>query len=397
MENQIRIRNNLNKAVMYASFAFGFMSFILPIYTKRIGGNAMTIGGLFSIFSVVTLILRPIIGRGLDRFGRKRFFVSAFIFYAISMLLFSYSTNLLLLYLSRLVQAVGSSLMWISAYSIAIDIADPEKRGSAIGHVDGSYSKGAFYGSFIGFTMMATYPLLTSWSLTFKIYALFSLLAGYIAYRYIPETSTIESEKVVPIKNQLNSNFVKLLTVVFISSISSSMLSPLLMIYLQDRFTTDMATLATAFIPATLVYAFLPQRLGGFSDKVGRILPMVIGLISSGIISLCFAFNISLEMLIGLWVLESIAVVVAAPAQEALVADVTNKNVRGSAYGVYLFTASLGAVIGPLLGGWVYDAFGHATPFYLNGILLMLDALLVLVLFRNYSKNRTMTITNEIS
>ncbi|HBM75273.1 MAG TPA: hypothetical protein DD429_06925, partial [Clostridiaceae bacterium] len=84
----------------------------------------MAIGGLFSIFSVVTLILRPIIGRGVDIYGRRKFFISAFLLYAISMILFSYSTNIALLYISRLIQAMGNSFMWIPAYSIAIDIAD---------------------------------------------------------------------------------------------------------------------------------------------------------------------------------------------------------------------------------------------------------------------------------
>lgn len=47
MENKSSARNNLKTAIMLGSFAFGIMSFILPIYTKRIGGNALTIGGYF--------------------------------------------------------------------------------------------------------------------------------------------------------------------------------------------------------------------------------------------------------------------------------------------------------------------------------------------------------------
>jgi MFS transporter, DHA1 family, multidrug resistance protein len=46
----------------------------------------------------------------------------------------------------------------------------------------------------------------------------------------------------------------------------------------------------------------------------------------------------------------------------------------------------LGAAIGPLLGGWLYDSFGHTVPFYLNGIILLIDAFLVIVLFNNYKR-----------
>ncbi|WP_373000562.1 MFS transporter [Lutispora sp.] len=386
MENTSKIRYHLRTSIVLGSFAFGFMSFILPIYSKSIGGNALTIGGLFSIFSVVALILRPFIGRGIDRYGRKAFFVAAFLFYGISMLMFSYSTNVLSLYISRFIQAIGASFMWTSAYSIAIDIANEGKRGAAIGQVDGASSKGALYGAFIGFIVLSNFTLISGWSIVFKGYAVLSIIAGFIAYRFIPETKAAEIEQTESDNNKLNNNFMRLLLIVFISSISTSMLSPLLMIYLQDRFTADIGALATAFIPAAVVYAFLPSVLGGISDKFGRIMPMVIGLIGSGLVSLGFTHVYSIVILVILWVMESIGIVMASPAQEALVADIVGKNIRGSAYGLYLFVCSLGAVIGPLMGGWLYDSFGHAVPFYLNGAILLFDALLVVILFRSYKK-----------
>ena len=384
MENVSKIRYHLKTSIMLGSFAFGFMSFILPIYSKRIGGNALTIGGLFSIFSIVTLILRPFIGKAIDKYGRKIFFVIAFLFYGISMFLFSCSTNVISLYISRFVQAIGASFMWISAYSIAIDIANDEKRGVAIGQVDGASSKGALYGALIGFALLSNFTLMSGWSILFKGYAILSIVAGYIAYKYIPETKAISGEQTKFDNNRLNSNFTKLLLIVFISSISTSMLNPILMIYLQDRFTTNIGTLAAAFIPAAIVYAFLPSRLGGISDKHGRIMPMAIGLIGSGIVSLGFTHMHSIEVLVVLWVLESIGIVMASPAEEALVSDIVGRDIRGSAYGLYLFVSSLGAAIGPLVGGWLYDSFGHVIPFYLNGIILLSDALLVLILFKNY-------------
>lgn len=386
MESEIKnkINYNLKRSIIFGSFAFGFMSFILPIYTKEIGGNALSIGGLFSIFSIVTLILRPLIGRGLDIYGRKKFFVSSFIFYAISMILFSYATNTILLYASRCIQAIGSSLMWISAYSMATDISDNKEIGSSIGKVDSAYTKGSLYGSIIGFTILGNFTLLSGWSIIFKVYAVSSIVAGYIAYKYIPETFQIDIEKNEKFDRKSNHNFNKLLVIVFISSISSSMLSPLLMIYLQDRFTTNIKILALAFIPATLVYAFLPQIFGGISDKIGWIPPMIIGLVISSIVSFGFTSASSIKILIILWVLESIGLVMSSPAEESLVSDIVNKNIRGYAYGIYLAIASLGSAIGPLIGGWLYDSFGHVLPFYINGVMLLLNAILIGVLFKNY-------------
>lgn len=387
IENLSKSRHELQTVVMLGSFAFGFMSFVLPIYSKKIGGDALSIGGLFSIFSLVTLLLRPLIGKGTDKYGRKVFFVAAFFFYGFSMFLFSYSTNIFTLYISRFVQAIGASLMWISAYSIAIDSAEDGKRGAAIGLVDGASSKGSFYGALIGFTIMGYFTLMSGWSILFKGYGILSIAAGYIAYRYIPETKSSIFTPADCGSNELNQGFVKLLVIVFFSAISISMVSPLLMIYLQEKFTTDVAELAVAFVPAAVVYAFLPGKLGKLSDKYGRIMPLVIGLIASGIVSLCFPGVHSIRLLVVLWVLESVGVVLASPAEKALVADMAGENIRGSAYGMYLFVASLGAVIGPLMGGWLYDSFGYAFPFYVNGITLLLDAILAIILLGRYGKN----------
>ncbi len=391
MEGRSQIKSDLLKTVMLGSFAFGIMPFILPIYSKTIGGNAMAIGGLFSVFSVVSILFRPFVGRGLDRFGRKKFLVIAFFIYAISMLLFSYSTSLALLYVSRVVQAVGASFMWISAYSITMDITEQKKRGEAIGSVDGASSRGALYGAIIGFVLLSQMALMSGWNLLFKGFAILSVIAGVLAYRYIPETKKQLGAEYTQQTSVISRDFRKLLSVVFITALSTSMLSPILMIYLQDRFSENIGTLATAYIPAALVYVLLPSRLGSFSDKYGRIIPMVIGLIGSGIVSLGLPHSESITVLALLWVLESIGIAMASPAEEALVADIAGNDIRGAAYGWYLFASSLGASLGPLIGGWLYDSYGHVVPFELNGVILLVNGWLVMILFRKTKWYKTST------
>jgi len=52
------------------------------------------------------------------------------------------------------------------------------------------------------------------------------------------------------------------------------------------------------------------------------------------------------------------------------VADLTGGDQRGRAYGLYTLAAGLGAALGPLLGGWLYEAIGPHAPFFANGIVL---------------------------
>ena len=68
--------------VFLGSAPFVFINFGLPIYARALDANAVTIGGMYTAFMLTMLLVRPIVGWALDRFGRKWFFACAFLFYA---------------------------------------------------------------------------------------------------------------------------------------------------------------------------------------------------------------------------------------------------------------------------------------------------------------------------
>jgi MFS family permease len=78
-----------------------------------------------------------------------------------------------------------------------------------------------------------------------------------------------------------------------------------------------------------------------------------------------------LVWVIVLWTLKTLGLAAAMPPQKALISDLTEHAQRGAGYGLSTFAASLGATVGPLLGGWVYDSVGHSTPFVLAGIIFL--------------------------
>ncbi len=375
----------LRWAVLLGSLSFGILQFALPIYARQLGANAFDIGGIFAAFAAMITIARPLVGWGIDRWGRKVFLTASFVFYAFSMLLFGLAQSVGLLYAARLVQGIGSSLLWIPAYTTATELA-AHGWGRSVGSIDMASSRGGFFGTFIGFTIIFSASgffglgFAFGWHWTFLIYAVAALLSAGMVWRGVPETrsnaaSPSDSSSVLDRRFLL-----RLMLIVFLTGASSSMISPLLMIFLQDHFTTSIPALATAFIPAAIAYSYLPGRLGGLSDRFGRAPLMAVGLIGAGIVSLGMPATPSLLFLAALWVLEAVGLSAASPAEAALVADLAGRDVRGRGYGLYMFASGLGFTLGPLIGGWLYDAAGHAVPFYVNGVILFLGAALVLLL-----------------
>jgi MFS family permease len=361
--------------------AFVFLEFALPIFGRELDATAIQIGGLFSIWALAVAAIRPFVGIGLDRFGRKLFFVFASICFAASMIVFALAKDLWGLFGGQLLRGLGSSMMWISAYTIATDISGSNHRGGAVGHVDEASARGQLYGGISGFVLFSLLPEDISWPVIFGGYALMAALGVYLGWKHVPETKPTEV-LIGAQEGRLSKDLYKLMAIVFVTAASRTMIRPIFLIFLLDRFQPSIIIMVLAIIPAGIVAGFLPSRLGKLSDRFGRTGLMGIGLLASGVLSFFLPLLPSLIWVSLLWTIETVGWSVAAPAEEAMVADLTGKRVRGRGYGLYTLATSLGAIAGPLMGGWVYDAIGEQVPFFLNGIVLLCGAILVPILLR---------------
>jgi DHA1 family multidrug resistance protein-like MFS transporter len=370
--------------VLLGSLALTLLPFLLPIYAKHLGASALGIGGLFTIAQFMLILCRPAIGWALDRCGRRVFFIAGIACYTGAMGLFALASSLTMLYLAQLVQGLSTALIWTSAYTMATELAPPAQQGQVIGSIDEYSSRGALLGIAITVVLLSWLSLPTAWHLVFLSYALLAVGGLWLAGMQLPETRpphSILAERQPLVWRPL----VQVMAIVFVSQLCIAMIRPVFLIFLQDYFTTDVRLLALAFIPGTLIDSFLPSRLGGLSDRFGRAPLIVAGLTWTGLCSLLIPGLPHLAWLIIFWTLKTLGLAMAIPPQKALISDLTAHAKRGTGYGLYTFTASVGAAVGPLLGGWLYDAVGRAVPFYLTGIVLLASCGWAFLLLRRIS------------
>ena len=171
-----------------------------------------------------------------------------------------------------------------------------------------------------------------------------------------------------------------LLLVTAVTGAAWAMLEPVMMIFLQERLTSDITDLALATLPAAMVWALLPARLGRLADRFGRKPLMILGMSAAALTSFLIPGLNSLGALAALWAFQALCYAAGDPAEQALVADLTGNDQRGRAYGIYSMAAGVGAMFGPLVGGWLYQSVGQAAPFYANGLVLA-GCTLALLLF----------------
>ena len=138
---------------------------------------------------------------------------------------------------------------------------------------------------------------------------------------------------------------------------------------------------AIGFIVAasTLTGVFLKWPAGALSDIYDRRWLLLLGLLAFALPPFCYQFVSDVGWLIALRFAHGMATAVFAPIALAVVADL-RREARGAAYGSYTAATQAGAMLGPVLGGWLVVSAGFPVAFLtagsLGGIALLLFLLM---------------------
>lgn len=371
MDSLVAVRRSL----FWVSAPIFFINFALPVKSKELGASAFEVGGLFSLFTLSLLLFRPLVGYALDHYGRRWFFCLSLGLYALAYFGYTLASDIHLMYAARFLQGVGAALLLLSVDAITTDLTGQHDRATALGKNLEAQTRSTFVGATLGFGLVAALPAL-GWTISFAIFTALALFAFWKAWRYVPETVAVDISKSGFV---ITAPMMRLMIWLVPVGFASALIMPIYLVYLSDTFTTDKRFLSWAFLPAGLVFALLPAKLGQLVDRFGPNQPLLIALAALLILYCLMPQWHGFWLVVAIYTLSSVAWALIEPARKALTARVAGTNVA-QGYGLAEMAFGAGAVLGPLAGGYVYDHYQHSWPFYLNAVAILLALVLLLLL-----------------
>jgi predicted MFS family arabinose efflux permease len=164
----------------------------------------------------------------------------------------------------------------------------------------------------------------------------------------------------------------------FIDSLGSTLLFPFFALYITQKFGVGM-TQAGILLGMSSLFGLIGSLLGGaLADRFGRRKLILFGLVFSALSSLLFGFAWDIRMMYGLVVIVGLLSRIAAPAQDAMMADILPESKRQEGFGITRVAYNYAWIFGTALGGLIASRSFMAL-FVMDAVLSLIVAA---ILFR---------------
>ena len=165
----------------------------------------------------------------------------------------------------------------------------------------------------------------------------------------------------------------------FIDQLGSWLIFPFFGLYITSKYQVGMTEVGLLF-SIFAVTGVLGSLIGGaLTDKFGRKIIIIFGLVISAASSLLFAFAPSLNFIYFAGVIVGLFGNMAGPAHQAMIADVLPEDKRADGYGIVRVAVNLAVAIGPAIGG-LLAARSYTLLFMIDVITSSITAVIIFLL-----------------
>lgn len=388
---------------------FGIIIPLLPFYAENFGASPALITLLFSCYSFMQFLFAPFWGSLSDRIGRRPILLLSIGGSCLSYLWCGLATSLWMLFASRLLAGfMGGTIVTAQAY--ISDITTPDNRTKGMGMIGASLGLGFTFGPAIGGLLAGSNPEQVNYQLPLLAASGLSLCAFIFAFFTLPKsgkpqshgesTTASVSQRLSGLIETLQSPLINVLIGIFFLIVLGLLgAQTTLALWLERKFSWGPQQTGYLLMFCGVVATILQGGLiGSLCQKFGELTLLVSGICLLGMGLFLVPFSATLGLLLGAVILLTIGECLSKTAIRSLLSQLVKAQETGKILGIAQSASSLGAILGPGLGGLIFSAMGKDFPFFNGAFLMLIATILCLSIFKQIrSELRTLSQGREVN
>jgi MFS family permease len=352
-------------------------------YLEELKASPEIIGVIFSLSTLVFVLVSPIGGAIGDIFGRKRLLILSPIIVSISWLIMGLAPDWRLATVGLMLSNFGPAINVPSFQAYIADIVSKDRFGRAYGMISSMFSVcGVITPLVVGFLIVSQGYQLT----IFVIVA--STLLGGISRFFLKETEKAHGEVKLravfagilsPLRNEQIAPIVVAQMGYFLAtSINYSFLT----LFLNNIVGFSEDVIGLIFAVSAISSAVTAPLAGRLAEKYPSRILLVTGLVADAVSVVLFVNTQELLRLIVIAVVWGAVATFYWPVMDATVAKASRRGKRGAEFGSLESLRNIASLPGPFVGGLLWGTLGPLMPFYVFAALVISVAVFVFVAVR---------------
>ena len=362
----------LGVIAFFVMVGFGVVVPVLPVYVRSFDVGYLEVGAVLSAFALMRLVASPFVPRLIDWAGERTILAVGIGIVAVSSGLAGLAETYPQLLLLRGAGGIGSAMFSVSAMTLLLASTSPTMRARALGFYQGGFLIGGMAGPAIG-------GLLATLSLTapFFFYAATLAIAGAIGVIMLRPArgtgaATATTDAPLPFRTVLaDPRFRAACLANFAQGWTSlGVRAALIPVLIVEVLRGPTAWTGIAFACAAVAQTLALAPAARFIDTVGRRPAIVGAFAAASVVIMAVPFAPNIWVLGGLLCLYGVAAAFMGTAPGAALGDAAGSR-GGRPVAVFSMFADAGAIVGPLVAGWLVDTVSYPAAFLVGALFLL--------------------------
>jgi len=359
-------------ASFFVAVGFGIIAPTIPLFARSFGVNNAQVGAIISAFAFARFGSGLISGKLVDHFGERIIYSVGIGFVSLTSFAAGMAQSYDQLLIFRAVGGLGSSMFSVAAGSILIRAVDDDHRARAQSLYNGSFLVGMMAGPVVGGIVSGI--SLRAPLLIYGVLLIGASASGAILLRnstLAAKPTAKEERESITLKSALA---LKPYRIALILSFATSwvlfgMSRSILPLFMVEDIKVTPSFMGLGFTLTTILNGAFLLKAGKLSDLKGRRFSAVTGASLVTAFCLAIAFTTHAWMFIAASAIVGLGGAFLSTAPASIVGDVLEKK-GGQVIGLFQMSGDGGAMVAPVVLGFISDRYGFRPAFILSAALI---------------------------